>query len=108
MAEILLRDYHAEARQPIHGPGIVVEIDETLFGMQKYKKRRLLSQTWVLGRSEHVSMKLFLVPFVKPLSRNHDAQTLVPLLKKYVLPVNDGWTANWTISHKPHRILCVS
>jgi len=46
--------------------------------------------------------KLFLVPLVDPLSRKRDAETLIPLINKYILPgsviVSDGWSAYRTIS----------
>ncbi|XP_027218228.1 uncharacterized protein [Penaeus vannamei] len=89
-------------QEPIGGPGIVVEVDETLFGKRKYEIGRLLSQIWVFGGIERVSKKLFLVPLVELLSRKRDAETLIPLINKYILPgsviVSDGWSAYRTIS----------
>lgn len=97
-----ITEHCLDNQEPIGGPGIIVEIDETHFGNPNYERGRLLSQIWLFGGIERESKKLFLVPLVEPLSRNCDAETLIPLIKKYILPgsiiVSDGWTAYQTIS----------
>ncbi|RUS71462.1 hypothetical protein EGW08_020777 [Elysia chlorotica] len=47
---------------PIGGPGVVVEIDETLITRRKYNRGRLPTQIWLFGGIERVSKRKFIVP----------------------------------------------
>ena len=76
----------------IGGPGKIVEIGENLFGKVKNNRRQ-----WVFGCLERVSKRrlFFLV-------EKRDAETLVPIIKKHILPgttiYSDSWQAYDTLS----------
>ena len=86
----------------IGGIDKVVEIDETLIVKRKYERGRLLAQTWLFGAIERQSKHCVVVPLVEPGSVKRDAATLVPLIKKYILPgsviVSDSWRAYCNLS----------
>ena len=84
----------------IGGEGVVVEIDETHFVKRKFNRGRVLSSVWLLGGIERETDKKFIVPLSEPLSeecRRRDADTLIPIIQKHVLPgtiINtDCWAA---------------
>ena len=73
-------------QEPIGGVGKTVEIDETLIVKRKYERGRILSQTWLFGAIERDSKKCVIIPLVEPCSTKSDSATLIPLIKKYILP----------------------
>lgn len=85
-------EHWLDNQEPIGGPGIVVDIDETLFGKMKYEKGKSLSQIWVFGGVERGSKNYFIVPLEEPVSQN-----LMSLIQKYILPgtviVSNRWNA---------------
>ena len=89
----------------IGGPGIVVEIDETLIVCRKYERGRVLSQLWLFGGIERVSKKKFVVPLVGPLGEagHRDKGTLIPIIQQYILPdsviISDQWGAYKTLKN---------
>lgn len=86
----------------IGGPGKVVEIGENIFGSSKIKQNREGQEVegqWVFGCFERDSKKLFLFPV-----ENRDAGTLIPVVKKHVLPDtiihSNCWKAYSTLSNE--------
>ena len=78
----------------IGGPGVTVEIDESLFCRRKHNVGRQVTEQWVFGGVEvgTPQRRRFLVPVDR-----RDAATLLPVLQEYVLPgttaVSDCWRA---------------
>ena len=99
-------------QDPVGGDGVVVEIDETFFVKRKYDRGRPLSSVWLFGGVERLTKKKFIVPLIDD-HQDRSAQTLIPLIKKYILPgtiiVSDGWKAysslrnegytHWVVNH---------
>ena len=95
--------------EPIGGPGIIVEIDETVCVKRKYNRGRVLQEIWIFGGIERVSKKCFVKVLLEEynladLTRDQliarlprDKQTLVPIIQQYIRPgsiINsDGWGA---------------
>ena len=93
------------------GPGIVVEIDESLFVRRKHNVGRVVLEQWVFGGIEvgTPARKGFLVAVAR-----RNAATLIPILQQYVLPgttvISDCWAAynmignigylHWTVNHQ--------
>ena len=50
-------DHWIENQGAIGGPGIIVEIDETLIARRKYERGRVLAQVWVFSGIEQTSKK---------------------------------------------------
>lgn len=71
-------------QEPIGGPGIEVEIDETLIVKRKYERGRILSQIWLFGGIERISKKRFVVALTGDVGERRDRATLVPLIHKYI------------------------
>ena len=74
--------------EPIGGPGVVVEIDETHFVKRKFNRGRVLSSVWLFGGIERGSDRKFIVPLSERLSDvcgRRDSDTLIPLIEKHVL-----------------------
>ena len=96
---------------------MIVEIDEIFFVKKKYELGRWLSSVWLFGEIERVTKKKFIVPLVVE-KQDRSAATLIPLIKKYILPgtiiVNDDWKAYcslgnegytyWVINHTKHFV----
>ena len=104
-------------QQPIGGDGVIVEIDETYFVKRKNNKGRNLSSVWLFGGIERVTKNKFIVPLLGK-QRDRSAATLIPIIKKYILPgstiVSDGWKAyellgnegftHWVVNHSEHFV----
>ena len=102
-------------QEVLGGPGIVVEIDETVIVKRKYHKGRLLKEIWVFGGIERESKKCFAVELlagfnlaelprddrVKRLPR--DTDTLLPIIQRFIRPgsiiYSDGWGAYHSLSN---------
>ena len=68
--------------KPIGGENIIVEIDESKFGKVKYHRGHRVDGVWVFGMVERTpARRIILLPV-----ENRTADTLINLLKKYVLP----------------------
>jgi len=93
----------------IGGAGVIVEIDETLLVRRKYNRGRQLSQVWVFGGIERVTKKKFIVPL---LGTDRSADTLIPLIKKYIKPnsviYSDGWAAYRNLQHHGYKHLSIN
>ena len=91
-AEMLLN----ESDKKIGGPGLTVEIDESMFGKRRYHRGRILGrrQMWVLGGVCRETKEVFLVPCP---DNTRDKATLIPIIKEKVAPgsriITDGWKA---------------
>ena len=65
---------------------------------------------WVFGGIERVSKKKFIVPLHKD-GQDRSANTLIPLIKKFILPgsviISDGWSAYNTIGNEgyTHKVV---
>lgn len=81
---------------PIGGEGQIVEIDESKFGKRKYNRGRAVDGQWVFGGIERSSGKCFLVAV-----ENRTRETLVPIIKKYILPGTTIMSDCW----KPYDVL---
>ncbi len=82
-----------DSSQPIGGPGVTVQIDESKFGKRKFNRGRKVDGQWVFGGREEIDRKkIFMVPVEK-----RDRETLVPIIKEWILPdstiVSDCWKA---------------
>ncbi|XP_068210958.1 uncharacterized protein [Palaemon carinicauda] len=90
-------EYVMDNQEPIGGPGITVEIDESLLWQPKYSREPPLSDTRVFGGIERVSKTSFLVPILEPMISSRDSSTLVPLIQKYIKPgsiiISDNWSS---------------
>lgn len=70
---------------PIGGENNVVETDESCFGKRKYERGQELSNVWVIGGIERELKRCFLIPPMPSQSPNGNKETLVPLIKNYIL-----------------------
>ena len=81
-------------QDPIGGPGIIVEIDETVIVRRKYNRGRELSSIWLFGGIERESKKKFIVSLE---GEKRDKATLWPIILKYIRPgsviFSDCWKA---------------
>ena len=84
--------------EPIGGPGIVVEIDESKFGKRKYNRGHRVEGAWVFGGVENTPERRFFAVIVE----KRDRKTLMPLIKKFIAPgsiiMSDQWGAYNQIS----------
>jgi hypothetical protein len=84
--------------QPIGGPDIRVQIDETKVGKLKFNRGHRVNGQWVFGgREEFDRTKIFMV--CVELS---NSDTLLPIIQKWILPgsviISDYWKASMTVS----------
>jgi transposase-like protein len=76
------------------GPGIIVEIDETVITRPKSYIGSQMGQAnqWMLGGFERGSGRVFIVPV-----ENRTKETLIPIIQKYIRPgsiiYSDGWSS---------------
>ena len=79
--------------EPIGGPGIEVEIDESKFGKRKYYRGHRVEGQWVFGgREKYNKTNVFMVPV-----HNRKQCTLLPIIQKWIRPGSiihsDCWKA---------------
>ncbi len=72
------------------GVGTIVEIDESLFGKQKFGRGELHDGQWVFGGVQRGTGECFLVSVER-----RDAETLVPLIVKHVVPGTTIYSDKW-------------
>ena len=65
----------------IGGVGTIVEIDESLFGKNKFGRGELHDGRWVFGGVQRGTGEWFLVPVER-----RDAETLLALIVKHAVP----------------------
>ena len=78
--------------QPIGGPGLIVEIDEAMFGKRKYNRGALREGVWVLGGVCRSTGNCFLIPCP---GNRRSAAVLLPLIQRNVLPGSIVHTDQW-------------
>ncbi|XP_066257541.1 uncharacterized protein [Euwallacea similis] len=74
------------------GQGVVVQIDESMFGHRKYNMGRILNGHWVLGIIKEGSQDLRCV--LCP-DNKRGAEVLLPIIQKHVVEGSDVWTDCW-------------
>lgn len=81
----------------IGGEGVTVELDESVVARRKYNHGRLIKEKWVFDRYAPTSGGVFL-----ELVPDRSASTLLPLVRKYVVPgstiITDKWKSYCGIS----------
>ena len=84
----------------IGGPGIVVEIDESVVAKRKYNRGHLVPERWVFGGYCPTSAEGFIV-----MVEQRNAGTLLPLIQEHIRPGSiihsDGWAAYGGIANMP-------
>lgn len=96
---------------PIGGPGHEVEIDESHICTRKYNRGRLLhnetQHIWVFGGIDRETKNCFITRVKK-----RDRQTLVNIIKKFILPgtkiITDGWKAYNKLEEEGYIHECVN
>ena len=78
--------------QPLGGPGLIVEIDEAMFGKRKYNRGALREGVWVLGGVCRSTGNCFLIPCP---GNRRSADVLLPLIQRNVLPGSIVHTGGW-------------
>ncbi len=97
-----------DSSQPIGGPGVHVQIDESKFGKRKFNRGRRVDGQWVFGgREANDRRKMFMVPVDK-----RDSATLVPIIKRWILAgsvvVSDCWKAYDCLQQEDYDHLTVN
>jgi len=89
------------------GPGVVVQIDESLIARRKYNVGRVVEPQWVFGIYD-TNTKLGHIELVE----DRSAATLIPLIQKYVLPGStihsDQWPAYNSLNQLGYNHLTVN
>ena len=87
-------------KQPIGGPGMTVEIDESLLAKRKNHKGRMLPEKWLFGgvcRETHAKFAV-LVP-------DRTSATLIPHIEAFIAPgskiISDGWRSYQQLAVHP-------
>jgi len=95
--------------EAIGGPGVIVEIDESLFSKRKYHRGRRLAgeSVWVFGGVERGSRRAFLVPV-----GSRSRESLLQVIQKWILPgttvISDCWRAYDCLSDEGYSHLKVN
>ena len=78
--------------QPIGGPGIIVQIDETLVFKRKYNHGRNIQQIWIVRGIAPETNNFFLrqVP-------NRNSETIINVLEEWVHPDSILYTDCWRV-----------
>ena len=79
-----------ETSDQIGGENLIVEIDESKFGKNKYNKGRHIQGQWIFGGICRQTRKFFLVPV-----EHRDKDTLIPIITERIAPgttiMSDCW-----------------
>lgn len=78
----LVGDTYRETQEPIGGPGVVVEIDESKFGKRKYHRGHRVDGVWVFGGVERTTGGRMFVEVVE----NRSEDVLLGVLERNVHP----------------------
>ncbi|CAI9724867.1 Hypothetical predicted protein [Octopus vulgaris] len=79
--------YWAENQQNvIGGPGLEVEVDETVLVRRKYQRGRIVKTVWLFGGLERLTKKAFVVPLSTECDEGdkRDVKTLIQLITRYI------------------------
>lgn len=86
--------------EKIGGPGLTVEIDESVIAKRKHNRGRTVKERWVFGGICVETDEMFMLQVER-----RDAQTLLPILEANVAPGSiihsDGWAAYQGIAAMP-------
>lgn len=89
-------------QQPIGGPGMIVEIDESVMTKRKYNRGRMTSEIWVFGGICRQTGERFI--FQVP---ERSSDYLIPLIQVYIkeesIIHSDGWAAYNEINKLPQK-----
>jgi len=94
---------------PLGGPGHVIECDEMKLGRRKYQHGRVVEGSWILGLIdiETNEVRLEICP-----DNKRDANTLLGLIQKHVLPdtmlFTDLWKGYNNLSENGFQHMCVN
>ena len=79
------------SRNPLGGPGVVCQIDESLFGKAKYHRGRALNtQMWVFGVVDYGTGRVMMEPVA-----HRDADTILPVIQSTVAAGSIIWSDMW-------------
>ena len=74
------------------GPGVVVQVDESVITKRKYNRGRVVPEVWILGIYDTL-LKRGVIEYVE----HRDADTLTEVIRRHVAPgtiiYTDGWAA---------------
>lgn len=94
-------------RQPIGGPGVRVQIDESKIGKRKYHRGHLVEGQWVFGGIEEESRNSFMFTV-----EDRSEKTLISLIKKWIKPgsiiKSDCWKSYTNIEKHGYTHLTVN
>lgn len=92
-------------QEQIGGPGISVEIDETVLVRRKYRRGRLIRTIWLFGGIERETKKTFLIPLSSECGEEErrNASTLIPLIIRHIrkesIIYSDSWGAYTSLAN---------
>lgn len=83
--------YYSSTTFKIGGSNMIIEIDESKFGLRKYNRGHRVDGVWVLGMVERsLERKIMLIAV-----ENRKSDTLTPIIKKYVKSDSILYTDCW-------------
>lgn len=89
------------------GFGIIVEIDESMFGKRKYDRGSRRDGVWVFGMVERGTNRCLLIPV-----ENRTKKTLVDIIKSWVRPgsiiMSDVWSSYKCLKHNGFNHLVIN
>uniref|UniRef100_A0A914YER6 ISXO2-like transposase domain-containing protein n=1 Tax=Panagrolaimus superbus TaxID=310955 RepID=A0A914YER6_9BILA len=96
-------DFYERNPIVIGGPGVEIQIDETVITKRKYHRGRMpASEKWFFGGIEVASGRAFMVPV-----NRRDRDTLIPLIQRHIRPgsiiCSDRWAAYANIGELPEE-----
>ena len=88
----------AKSQDPIGGPGVIVEADETHWCKRKYNRGRDTIHVWIFGAVERGTNRKVIMPLTETTeaeSYKRDSATLIPIIKKYIREGSTIMTDCW-------------
>ncbi|XP_033105195.1 uncharacterized protein LOC117107601 [Anneissia japonica] len=83
-------NYFRNHPEQLGGPGVIVEIDESLFSKRKNHVGRVVREQWVFGAYEPATKKGLLIPV-----EARDAATLLPIVRQWIAPGSHVHSDMW-------------